>query len=184
MIKATEKLVVQNKILVHQNKALHEALIGEKKRRKRGKAMGLFDKNNPGEAKFFSLSKVEAVRQRARDMEAQKKQERIEASNRRTEKAFERDQKARDVQERKETRIRQREEKRLQKEHEKEDRCTARLAKQQLRRDQLEQKKQDKVQKTQSKRVIEVDEEICSKRQKTTTSCSGRKINLPMRFRD
>jgi hypothetical protein len=169
---------------VHQNKALHKALISEKKRQKQGKAMGLFDKDNPGEAQFFSPSKVEAVQQRARDMEAQKEQERIEASNCCTEKAFERDQKACEIQKRKETRIRQCEEKRLQKEHEKEDCCTAQLAKEQLKRDQLEQKKQNKTQKTQSKRVIEVDEEISSKRQKTTTSCSGRKINLPIRFRD
>jgi hypothetical protein len=66
-------------------------LIGEKKRRKRGKPIGLFDKDSAGEAQFFSPSKVEAVQQRARAIEAQKVQEKIEADDRRTRKVIERE---------------------------------------------------------------------------------------------
>ena len=75
--------------------------------------MGLFNKNNPGEAQFFLLSKVKAVQQHAQDIEAQKKQKRIEASICHTEKVFECDQKACEIQERKKTKICQHKEKRL-----------------------------------------------------------------------
>jgi hypothetical protein len=124
IMKASEKLALKNEILEHQNKSLHEALIGEKKRRTRSKPMGLIDKDNPGRAQFFSPSKVEAARQRAQEIEGQKEQEKPEAAERRRRKALERKEKAREVQERKETRIRKREEKRLQKEREKQDRRT------------------------------------------------------------
>lgn len=184
MLKATEKLVIQNEILEHQNRALHGALVNEKKRRKRGKAMGLFDKENPGEAQFFSPTKVEAVRQRAHDIEAQKEQEKIEAADRRAKKALEREQRAREVQERKETRIRVREEKRLQKEREKEDRRMAQLAKMQLKSDQREQPKQSKAKKAKLKRALEADDENSPKRPKTRASRLGRAINLPVRFKN
>ena len=67
--------------------------------------MNFFNKNNPDKMQFFSLSKVKAIQQRAQDIEAQKKQKKIEASNCHTEKIFECDQKAHDVQKRKKTRI-------------------------------------------------------------------------------
>jgi hypothetical protein len=47
LIKATERLVIRNEILEHNNKNLSQALCTEKKRRKRGKPMGLVDKDNP-----------------------------------------------------------------------------------------------------------------------------------------
>ena len=50
IIRAREKLVFENEILLHENKALLRALNEEKKRRKRGKALGLFDKQKPGGA--------------------------------------------------------------------------------------------------------------------------------------
>ena len=42
IIQATEKLVIKKEILKHKNKGLKEALMKEKKRRKKGKTMKLF----------------------------------------------------------------------------------------------------------------------------------------------
>ena len=61
LIRASEKLAAQNEILLHQNRSLSETLVQEKRRRKRGKAMGLLDKDRPGEAQFFSPARVAAV---------------------------------------------------------------------------------------------------------------------------
>jgi len=43
--------------------------VQEKRRRKRGKAMGLLDKERPGEAQFFSPARVAAVREQAYEIE-------------------------------------------------------------------------------------------------------------------
>jgi len=75
VIRASQKLAVQNEVLLHENKALCETLVQEKKRRKRGKAMGLFDKERAGEAQFFSPAKVATVRQRAEDIEAENRRQ-------------------------------------------------------------------------------------------------------------
>jgi hypothetical protein len=77
IIRATEKLAIKNDILEHENKGLRTALIDEKKRRKRGKPMGLFAKDEPGQAIFFSPAKITAVRTRQKELEAQKEQERL-----------------------------------------------------------------------------------------------------------
>ena len=77
IIRATEKLVIQKDILEHENKGLRAALIGEKKRRKRGKNMGLSAKDEPGQAMFFSPGKIAAVRARQEKLEAQKEQEKL-----------------------------------------------------------------------------------------------------------
>jgi len=45
--------------------------VQEKRRRKRGKAMGLFDKDRPGEAQFFSPARVAAVREQAHEIEVE-----------------------------------------------------------------------------------------------------------------
>jgi hypothetical protein len=183
-IKASEKLVIENDILQHQNKMLHEALIGEKKRRTRSKPMGLIDKDNPGRAQFFSPSKVQAARQRAREIEAEKEQEMAEAAERRRIKQLEREEKAREAQERKEMRIRKRAEKRLQKEQEKEDRQAARLAKQRLKENQQKQKRRDRALEAELEHSEEDRDVVSPKEQETRSSRSGRAINLPVRFRD
>jgi len=184
MIKAAQKLVIRNEILEHQYKGLLTALVNEKKRQKRGKPLGLIDKDNLGKAQFFSPSKVEAARQRIQDIESQKEQEKIEAANRRTQKAIEREQRDREAQERRETRLREQEERRCQKELEKEQRRMEREAKKQAKYDQERQEKQVKLKRRRSKHVIESNEEASSKKQKTGITRLGREINLPVRFRD
>ncbi|KAH7394673.1 hypothetical protein BKA66DRAFT_380518, partial [Pyrenochaeta sp. MPI-SDFR-AT-0127] len=80
IIRACGKFAIQNEILQHENIGLRAALVEEKKKRKRGKGMGLFDKERPGEAQFFSPAKVAAVRQRAEEIqiESQLQKSRVE----------------------------------------------------------------------------------------------------------
>ncbi|OXV05699.1 hypothetical protein Egran_06533 [Elaphomyces granulatus] len=184
LIRASEKLTIKNEILKHENAGLRAALVNEKKRRKRGKKLGLFDNENPGEAQFFSPNKVQALRQRAEEAETQKEQEREAAVRRQAERALEREQKAREVQERKEERVRKREEKARQKEFEKEERRAAREAKKQHKDDKQEQRSRNKARKPRSEHVEECEEEIPTTRQEMATSRSGRQIRLPERFRN
>ena len=72
LARACEKLVINNEILEHENGGLRQALQNEKKRRKRGKKMGLFPKDEPGQAMFFSPAKIAAVRSHQEELEAQK----------------------------------------------------------------------------------------------------------------
>lgn len=104
--RAAEKLVISNDILEHENKGLRMALQTEQKRRKRGKKMGLFPKDEPGQAMFFSPAKIAAVRQHQEDLEAQRRQEVLDKKRQRQSKAAERERKAQEDQERKETRQR------------------------------------------------------------------------------
>ncbi|EED21380.1 pogo transposable element, putative [Talaromyces stipitatus ATCC 10500] len=183
-LKALQKYAVQNEILEHQQQGLVDALIGEKKRQKRGRPLGLINKDNPGEAQFFSPGRIEAARQQIQNIELQKEQGKIEAANRRTQKAFARQQKAQEIQERRETRIREREEKRRQKELEKEQLRVAREAQKEVKRAKERPAKQVNTKKRRYSKVIESNEEVSSKRPKTGISRSGRAINLPIRFRD
>lgn len=183
-IKALEKLSIEKEILEHTQQGLLKALVGEKKSKKRGRPLGLIDKDNPGEAQFFSPEKVKAAQQKIRDIESQKEQEKVEAENRRTQKALEREQKAQEIQERRETRIREREEKRQQKELEKEQRHAAREAKKQENQNKKMLAKQANSKKRVSDEVIESGEEDSSRGPKTVVSRSGREINAPIRFGD
>ncbi len=125
---ASEKLATENSILRHENKCLREAFIDEKRRRKRGKAMGLIDKEKPGEAQFFSPSKVEAARKRMTDLEIAKEQEKAQAADLKLQKAIQREEKARKVAEQKAAQIAARQEARGQIAKEKAERAAQRAA--------------------------------------------------------
>jgi hypothetical protein len=56
-----ERLVIANDILAHENRNLREVIIEEKKRRKRGKPMGLINKDNPRQAHFFSPKTIKVA---------------------------------------------------------------------------------------------------------------------------
>jgi phage-related minor tail protein len=62
LIVTSEKLVIRNEILEHEIRMLRATLIDEKRRRKRGKKMGLIDLDNPGQAQFFSLERIAKAR--------------------------------------------------------------------------------------------------------------------------
>ncbi|PVH90264.1 hypothetical protein DM02DRAFT_469161, partial [Periconia macrospinosa] len=107
LLRASEKIITENEILKHDNKGLRTALVEEKKRRKRGKVMGLFDKERPGEAQFFSPAKVAAMRERAKEIEAQTQQKKALAEEKRLERArraMEKEEKTRIAREKKEQR--------------------------------------------------------------------------------
>ena len=122
VIRASEKLAIKNDILEHEIVGLRTALVDEKKRRRRGKPMGLFVKDEPGQAMFFSLAKIAAVRTRQEELEAQKEQEKLEKEVERQNRPAERERKAQEAQERRETRQKTRGEKLEQKQREKEAR--------------------------------------------------------------
>ena len=94
IIRATEKLVIEKDILQHENKGLRTALVAEKKRRKRGKAMDLFAKDEPGQTMFFSPGKIAAVRLRQQELEGQKERQKFAKEAEKERKAVEREQKA------------------------------------------------------------------------------------------
>ena len=133
LIRAAEKLSVENDILRHENQGLRGALIGEKNRRKRGKPMGLVDNDRPGQAQFFSPTKVALVRARAAEIEAQKEADRLRAQEEKARKQIEREEKARELQERKEIRAREREAKKKAKEEELQKKLAARQLREEAR---------------------------------------------------
>ena len=107
LIKATERLVIRNEILEHNNKNLNQALCTEKKHRERGKPMGLVglvdkDSDNPGEAQFFSPSKVASALQRALKIASACCCSFSWSAQRRLEKQIQREEKAWELKERKE----------------------------------------------------------------------------------
>ena len=61
-MQACKKLIIKTKILEHKIASIKSALINEKGRRKWDKVMNLFPKNEPGQAMFFSLSKIAAIK--------------------------------------------------------------------------------------------------------------------------
>jgi hypothetical protein len=105
LLRAGEKLATQLEIIQHENQGLRKAVLHEKKRRKRGRAMNLYDPTeNEGQALFFSPAKVARVRQRVADEEQAERQRKQSASDKRLQAAIIRDEKAREVQQRKITR--------------------------------------------------------------------------------
>ncbi|PGH12529.1 hypothetical protein AJ80_06690 [Polytolypa hystricis UAMH7299] len=63
VIHASERLVFEKELLIHENKALYNTLNMEKKHCKYGRPLELVDKKNLGTAQFFLSSQVEAAHQ-------------------------------------------------------------------------------------------------------------------------
>jgi hypothetical protein len=126
---ASEKFATQNEILQHENKGLYEAIFAEKKRRKRGKAMGLIDpENSVNQAIFFSPEKVARARERAAEKEQSEQQRKQNIEDRKLQAAINREEKAYEATERKQQRSEARLAKKKQQEQEKADRASARAA--------------------------------------------------------
>jgi len=184
IIRASEKLAIRAEILEHENIGLRTALVGEKKRRKKGKPMGLFMRDEPGQAMFFSPAKIATVRAHQEELEAQKEQEKLEKEVERQNRATQRERKAQEAQERRETRQRLQAEKLQQKEREKEARTTQKELNKQLRlEEQLE--KDQKKQATIARKRKQEDPLLTEPKQlKTRVASSGRTVALPARFQD
>jgi hypothetical protein len=66
LVRAGEKLAIENKILRQENEGLRDAIFKEKRKRKRGKALNFHEKGEQaGQALFFSPAKVTRARERA-----------------------------------------------------------------------------------------------------------------------
>jgi hypothetical protein len=105
LLHASEKLAAELEIVRHENQGLRKAVFHEKKKRKRGKAMNLYDpEENEGQALFFSPAKVARVRQRIAEEEQAQHQRKQTASNKKLQVVITRDEKAREAEERKITR--------------------------------------------------------------------------------
>jgi hypothetical protein len=70
LLHASEKLAVELEIVRYENQGLRKPVFYEKKKRKRGKAINLYDsKENKGQALFFRPAKIARVRQRIAEEE-------------------------------------------------------------------------------------------------------------------
>ena len=183
IVRATEKLVIQKDILDHEAKGLRAALIGEKKRRKRGRAMPLFADDEPGQAMFFSPGRIAAIRSRQQDLEAQKKQERLAKEADKQRKAIEREQKAQTVRERKILRQQLAAQKREAKQREKEARQCQQQINRQLHQEQQQREARSKASKPTRKRKPTEDPPGELPEPKSRINRNGRSITLPVRFR-
>ena len=184
IIRATEKLTIEKEILKHENQGLRAALVGEKKRRKRGKAMELFAKDEPGQAIFFLFGKIAAVRERQQELEAQKKAERLAKEAEKHRRAIEREQKAQQARDRKTARQELAAQKREAKINEKEARRLQKQANQQLIYEQSISKTPAKAITRPNKRKTVENPPSMPSAPKSRLSRNGRKIALPTRFHD
>ena len=129
LLRAGEKLATELEIVRHENNGLRKAIIHEKKKRKRGKAMNLYDPDEKeGQALFFSPAKVARVRQRNADLEEAERQRKQNLSDKKLQAAIARAEKVREAEEKKNQRLLARQAAREQVAQEKAERKTAREA--------------------------------------------------------
>jgi hypothetical protein len=102
LVRAGEKLATENKILRQENKGLRGAIFEEKRKRKRGKALNFHKKGEQaGQALFFSPAKVTRARERAAALKKAKLQRQRTAADKKLQQAIAREEKAREVIEKK-----------------------------------------------------------------------------------
>ena len=184
LARAAERLVINNDIWEHENRGLREALQTEQKRRKRGKKIALFAKDEPGQATFFTPAKIAAVRAYQDELEAQKEQERLDKGVWRQVKAAEKERKAQEARERREMRQREAAEKRALPKQEKEARQLQKKADKQLKLEQEASQSALKLSTQNHKRTAVNTHEVQLKQVKTGTSRSGRSIAPSKHFQD
>ena len=184
IIRATEKLAIEKEILEHENQGLRVALIGEKKRRKRGKAMELFAKDEPGQAMFFSPGKIAAIRDRQQELEAQKEAERVAKEEEKRRRAIEKEEKAQAARDRKAARQELAAQKREAKDREKEARKLQKQANQQLIDEQSILRTPASAIVRPNKRKAVEDPPSMPPMPKSRLGRNGRRIALPTRFCD
>ena len=97
IVRGMEKFVVEKDILQHQVDQLRGTIVNEKKRRKWGKNMGLFIKDELKQAMFFFPGKIAAIKARQEELDTQKKEEKLTKEAEKQCKVFEREQKAQEA---------------------------------------------------------------------------------------
>jgi hypothetical protein len=96
LIITSEKLVIRNEILEHENRNLKATLVQEKKRRARGKPIGLIDKEG-GEVMFFSPGQITKARERTRQIKEVKARDEAAAVEKKMQAQLEKDRKAEEI---------------------------------------------------------------------------------------
>ena len=100
LLHASEKLAAELEIVRYENQGLRKTIIHEKKKRKRGKAMHLYDPGEiEGQALFFSPAKIARVRARVTDEKQAEQQRKQTISDKKLQRAITRDEKARELNE-------------------------------------------------------------------------------------
>ncbi|TKA62392.1 hypothetical protein B0A49_13263 [Cryomyces minteri] len=128
---ASEKLATKLEISQHELEGVKRALVQEKKKRKRGKRLTLYEEGeNLGQARFFSPSRVERARQQAADEVEAERQRKQAIQDRKLQAARVRVEKAREKEERKAARVIARETAKVEREREKAERAAKKAAQQ------------------------------------------------------
>ena len=146
--------------------------------------MGLFPKDEPGQAMFFSPAKITAIRAYQAEAQAQKDQETLNKERQRQDKAADKERKAQEAQQRRETRQRETAEKRALQEQAKEDRRRQKEADLQLRHELQASQYTSIASLSAPKRKFTTICDIEAPQVKAGMSRSRGSIALPKRFRD
>jgi hypothetical protein len=129
LLHAGVKAMARHDIANHENKGLRQAISMEKKKRQRGKAMGLiFEGGSPNQPLFFSPAKVARVRQRHAEQEDAERQRKQAMEDKKIQSQIAREEKVRKAQERKAERTAARIAAKEQREREKVERAAERYA--------------------------------------------------------
>jgi DDE superfamily endonuclease len=129
LLRAGEKFAADRDIVRHENIGLRKAVLHEKKKRKRGKAMHLYDEGETeGQARFFSPAKIARIRERTAAAEDTQRQHQLAVRDRKLQMAISKAEKARETEERKKQRQLARQAVREQLAHEKTERQAIREA--------------------------------------------------------
>ncbi|OJD18671.1 hypothetical protein ACJ73_08698 [Blastomyces percursus] len=92
-----ENLALDKEILLIESRQFQKALNQERRRRKRGRAMGLLDPSNPSLAQFFSPAKVQSIRENLAASEAAKKDEQARKEDAKLQRTILKEQKEADI---------------------------------------------------------------------------------------
>jgi hypothetical protein len=162
LLYASEKLAAQLEIARHENQGLRKTIIHEKKKRKRGKAMNLYDpEEKEGQALFFSPAKIARVRARDAEQKQAEQQRQQIISDKKLQNAITRDEKARQAEEKRITRDLMRQAAREELAREKAERRAIREAKKAQKATEATKRRQDaakaKAQRIQSKETIQTE---------------------------
>ena len=105
LLHAGEKFAADRDIVQHEVAGLRKAVLHEKKKRKRGKAMHLYDEGETeGQGRFFSPTKIARVRERMLAADDAQRQYQLIAQDKKLQIAISRAEKAREAEERKQQR--------------------------------------------------------------------------------
>ncbi|PSN58592.1 hypothetical protein BS50DRAFT_580626 [Corynespora cassiicola Philippines] len=94
IVRACRKLAVRIDILQHEVVWLRTGLVGREEKAEKRQRYGAFDKERPGEAKFFTLSRVVVVTQRADEIKFESQRQKFLAKEKRVQQAQEKEEKA------------------------------------------------------------------------------------------